>query len=105
VGRLAVKIDNKIFEADSVRLLFKNILPYLVDKGFLERVPLPWGFGRSRYIVTNEEEPTHPTGRSFFYPESYKGYTIETHFARGRALVVLDKLCKKLEIEYEPVDV
>jgi hypothetical protein len=30
---------------------------------------------------------------------------LETHFARGRALVVLDKLCKKLEIEYEPVDV
>lgn len=104
-GKIAVKIDGKIFEGDTVRTLFKNILPYLVDKGLFEKVPLPWGFGHSRYIISNEEEPTHPNGRSFFYPEAYKGYTIETHFARERALVVLDSLCKKLEIEYEPVDI
>ncbi len=104
-GRLAVKVNEKVFEADTVRNLFKNILVYLVDEGLLEKIPLPWGFGTSRYVVTNEEEPTHPNGRSFFYPESYKGYTIETHFARERALVVLDSLCNKLEIEYEPVDV
>jgi hypothetical protein len=104
-GRLAVRIDGKVFEADTVRNLLKSILIYLVDNGFLEKIPLPWGSGASRYIVTNEEEPMHPNGRSFFYPESYKGYTIETHFARERTLVVLDALCKKLEIEYEPVDV
>jgi hypothetical protein len=105
LGRLAVKVNGKIFEADTVRNLFKNILINLVDEGILEKIPLPWGFGTSRYIVTNAEEPMHPNGRSFFYPESYKGYTIETHFARERALVVLNTLCKKLEIEYEPVDV
>ena len=33
------------------------------------------------------------------------GYTIETHYARDRALAVLDSLCKRLEIDYEPVDV
>lgn len=104
-GRLAVKVNGKVFEADIVRDLLKNILIYLVDEGLIEKIPLPWGFGTSRYIVTNEEEPVHPNGRSFFYPESYKGYTIETHFARERALVVLDSLCNKLEIEYEPVDV
>ena len=104
-GKLAVKVNGKVFEAETVRALFKNILPYLVDMGFLERIPLPWGFGHSRYIVTNEKKPTHPNGKEFFYPESYKGYTIETHFARDRALAVLNALCKKLEIEYEPVDV
>ncbi len=104
-GRLAVKVNEKVFEADTVRILLKNILIYLVDERLIEKIPLPWGFGTSRYIVTNEDEPIHPNGRSFFYPESYKGYTIETHFARERALVVLDSLCKKLEIEYEPVDV
>lgn len=104
-GRLAVKVNGKIFEADTVRKLLKSILVYLVDEGLLERVPLPWGISASRYIVTNEEEPAHPNGRRFFYPESYKGYTIETHFARERALAVLDLLSKKLEIEYEPVDV
>jgi hypothetical protein len=104
-GRLAVKVDGKVFEADTVRNLLKNILVYIVDKGLLEKIPLPWGFGTSRYIITNEEEPVHPNGRNFFYPESYQGYTIETHFARERSLVVLDSLCNKLEIEYEPVDV
>lgn len=104
-GRLVVSINRKVFEAETVRSLFRNILIYLVDEGLLDQVPLPWGFGTSRYIITNEKEPTHPNGRSFFYPESYKDYTIETHFARGRALVVLDSLCKKLEIDYEPVDV
>lgn len=104
-GKMAVKVNGKIFEAETVRILFRNILPYLVDMGFLERIPLPWGFGPSRYIVTNEKNPTHPNGKEFFYPETYKGYTIETHFARDRSLGVLDALCKKLEIEYEPVDV
>jgi hypothetical protein len=104
-GRLAVKVNGKIFEADTVRILLKNILVYLVDEGLVKKIPLPWGFGTSRYILTNEAEPVHPNGRSFFYPETYKSYTIETHFARERALVVLDYLTKKLEIEYEPVDV
>lgn len=104
-GRIVVKVNGKVFEADTVRNLLKKILVHLVDAGILEKIPLPWGFGTSRYVVTNEKEPVHPNGRSFFYPESYKGYTIETHFARGRALVVIDSLCKKLEIDFEPVDV
>ncbi len=104
-GRLAVRIDNRIFEGDIVRILFKNILKYLVDQGIIERIPLPWGVGNTRYILTNEAEPKHPNGKDFFYPETYKGYTIETHYARDRALAVLDMLCKKLEIDFEPVDV
>lgn len=104
-GRLAVKINNTVIEGDIVRNLFKNVLKYLVDNRLLEKIPLPWGVGNTRYIITNEKEPRHPNGKDFFYPESYKGYTIETHYARDRALAVLDNLCKKLEIDYEPVDV
>jgi hypothetical protein len=104
-GRLAVKVNNQIFEGDSVKNLFKNILKYLVDTDLIKRTPLPWGVGNTRFIVTNEDKPTHPNGRSFFVPETYNGYTIETHYARDRALVVLDALCKKLEIDYEPVEV
>lgn len=102
-GRIAVRIDEKAFEGDSVKSLFKNILKYLVDKELLRKIPLPWGIGNTRYIVTNEDEPMHPNGRSFFIPETYKGYTMETHYARDRALAVLDSLCKKLEIDYEPL--
>ncbi len=104
-GRLAVKIDNRVFEGDMVRNLFRNILEYLVNKSLVENTPLPWGVGNTRYIITNEFPPVHPNGKDFFYPETYNGYTIETHYARERALVVLDQLCKKLELDYEPVDV
>ncbi len=104
-GRIAVRIDGKVFEGDMLRSLFKKVLKYLVDNGYLERLPLPWGEGNTRYIVTNEERPIHPSGRDFFYPETYKGYTIETHYGRERGLSVLDSLCRKLEIEFESIEV
>ena len=78
---------------------------YLVDKRLVENIPLPWGTGNARYIITNQTPPVHPNGKDFFYPEMYEGYIIETHYARDRALVILDQLCKKLDLDYEPVDV
>ncbi len=104
-GRIAVKIDSKIFEGGMVRDLFKKVLKYLVDQKLIDKIPLPWGTGKTRYIITNEIDPMHPNGRNFFYPESYKSYTIETHYGRDRALSVLDALCKKLEILFEPIEV
>jgi hypothetical protein len=71
-GRLAVKVNGKVFESDTVRNLFKAILPYLVDNRILEKMPLPWGFGHSRYIITNEDEPIHPNGKSFFIQKPTK---------------------------------
>lgn len=103
-GRLAIRIENKIFSNDTVRLLFEDVLKYIVDKGFIMKIPLPWGTSRSRYIITNESPPVHPNGRSFFYPVSFKGYTIESHYARDRALKVLSDLCEKLEIEFETIE-
>lgn len=104
-GRLAVKLDNRVFEGDMVKTLFKNILEYLVDSKIIDKIPLPWGTGTARYIVTNEELPIHPNGNEFFTPVKYKGYTIETHYARERAIAVLDSLCQKLEIDFEQIEV
>jgi hypothetical protein len=103
-GRLAVRVDNKVFSNETVRLLFDVVLNYIVDKDYILRLPLPWGESKNRYIVTNENPPTHPNGRTFFYPVSYKGYTIESHYARDRALKVLSDLCTKLEIEFEIIE-
>ena len=103
-GRLAVKIENKIISNETVRLLFEDVLKYIVDKGYIVRVPLPWGSSKSRYILTNEDPPVHPNGRAFFYPVAYKGYTIESHYARDRAITVLSYLCQKLEVEFEAID-
>jgi len=103
-GRLAVRIGQRIISNETVRLLFHDVLAYIVDNGFILKVPLPWGSSKTRYIITNEDPPIHPNGRDFFYPEFYKGYTIETHYARDRAVKVLNDLCEKLELEFEKID-
>ena len=99
-GRLAIKINNRVLSNKTVRLLFKDVLEHIVDNEFILKIPLPWGVSKTRYIVTNEKTPVHPNGRRFLYPESYKGYTIETHYARDRAMKVLRDLCKKLELGF-----
>ncbi len=103
-GRIAAKVDGKVFENENLRLLFWDVLKYLVDSGHITKVPLPWGKTKQRYIVTNEDPPIHPNGRSFFYPVRYNGYTLESHYARERGLQVLKDLCEKLEIDFEPIE-
>ena len=103
-GRLALKIDNKVFSNETVRLLFEDVLKYIVEKDYVTRVPLPWGLSKNRYILTNQQPPLHPNGRPFFYPVTFKNYTIESHYARDRAIKVMSDLCEKLEIEFEPIE-
>jgi hypothetical protein len=103
-GRIAIRIENKIFSNETVRLLFEDVLKFLVDKGYIVKLPLPWGSSKNRYIMTNESPPYHPNGRAFFYPVTYKGYTIESHYARDRALKVLGDLCEKLDVEFETIE-
>jgi len=103
-GRLAVKVNGKAFSNDTLRLLFQDVLQYLVDEKLILKLPLPWGTSKQRYIVTNEIRPVHPNGRDFFYPVTYSGYTIESHYARDSGLRVLASLCKKLEIDFETIE-
>lgn len=103
-GRLAVKINKKVFSNETVRLLFRDVLEFLVDNNILEKLPLPWGTSNHRYIITNESNAKHPNGRNFFYPINYSGYTMESHYARERGLKVLGDLCKKLEIDFEIIE-
>lgn len=104
VGRIAVKINGKVFSNETLRLLFEDILKYLVDQQLIIKLPLPWGSSRQRYIITNEKKPTHPNGRAFFYPVKYDSYTMESHYSRDRGLKVLSDLCNKLEIDFETVE-
>ncbi len=104
-GKIAVKVDGRVFEGEMLRTLYEKILKYIVDKGYISKIALPWGTGRSRYIISNEKNPRHPNGRDFFNPVWCEGYAMESHYSRQRGLAVLDSLCKKLEIEYEPIDV
>jgi hypothetical protein len=104
-GRIAVKIGNKVFSNDTVRLLFEDVLRYIVDKNYILKLPLPWGFSNTRYVLTNESSPVHPNGKPFFYPIKYGDYTIESHYARERSLKVLGYLCERLELDFEVVTV
>lgn len=103
-GRLAVRLNNRVIVNETVRLLFEAVLRHIVDEGAVTRVPLPWGPSKARYVLTNQTPPVHPNGREFFYPVTYKGYAIESHYARDRALRVLADLCERLEIEFEVIE-
>jgi hypothetical protein len=101
-GRIAVRINKKVFSDSTVRLLFEQVLKYLVDANILKSLPMPWGTSTKRFIITNST-PVHPNGRSFFYPVQYKGYTLESHYSRDRAIEVLSALCEKLELNFERI--
>ncbi|MCK4794398.1 MAG: hypothetical protein KAV87_62295, partial [Desulfobacteraceae bacterium] len=103
-GRLAVKIDGKIFSDETIRLIFESILKFIVEQGHILKLPLPWGTSTKRYIITNEYPPKHPNGRDFFYPVKYQDYTIESHYSRDRGLKVLGDLCEKLKLDYEIIE-
>ena len=103
-GRLAILVNGKAFSNDTLRLLFQDVLKYLVDEKLILKLPLPWGTSKQRYVITNEARPVHPNGRDFFYPVTYSGYTMESHYDRDRGLKVLEALCKKLEISFEPIE-
>lgn len=105
IGRIAVKVDKRVFVGKDVKELFKNVLKYMVDKNYVIRIPLPWGTGTKRYIISNEKTPVHPNGREFFVPVRYRAYTLESHYARERAIKVLDDLCNKLRLDFELVEV
>jgi len=104
-GRISVRIGKKEFEGNSVTELFSSVLKNIVDSKVVEKMALPWGTGRARYIISNDSEPQHPNGRTFFTPVSYKGYTLEAHMDRNRSIKVLEDLCKKLNLSFELVEV
>lgn len=103
-GRIAVKINSRVLSNDTLKQLLADVLKYLVDSDFLSKLPLPWGTGKQRFIVTNEDPPKHPNGKDFFYPIRYKGYIMESHYSRDRGIQVLGHLCDKLEIEFEQIE-
>jgi len=105
IGRIAVGVNGQTFSNATFRQLAEDVFHYLVDGNHLEKLPLPWGLTRQRYVVTNESPARHPSGRAFFYPVTYKGITLETHYSRERGIEVLAGLCEKLDLRFERIDV
>jgi hypothetical protein len=103
-GRIAVKINGRVFSNETLKPLFADILRYLVDDNLLVKLPLPWGTSNQRYVITNEDRAKHPNGKDFFYPVRYGGYTMESHYSRDRGIQVLRSLCARLELEFERIE-
>jgi hypothetical protein len=103
-GRMAVKIAGKVFDGNMVMEIFEKVLKFIVDKNYIKKLPLPWGTTDTRYIITNQTPPVHPSGREFFSPVKYHSYALETHYARERAMQVLNELCQKLELPFEKIE-
>lgn len=105
IGKIVVKIDNKIFDGKSINDLYQKILKHLVDTNKLNNIEMPWGTGNSRYIISNQSVPVHPNGREFFIPVKYKEYSMETHVDRKRGIKILDDFCNELKLSFETIDI
>lgn len=42
-GSLTVRINDQLFSNTTVRLLFEDVLKYIVQQSLIRRLPLPWG--------------------------------------------------------------
>jgi hypothetical protein len=82
----------------------EDVLKYIIDEEIILKLPLPWGTGNSRYVITNESPPLHPNGKPFFYPITFEGYTMESHYSRDRAMNILSDLAEKLELSFEIIE-
>jgi|TARA_B100001971_G_scaffold152492_1_gene141727 hypothetical protein len=66
-GKISIEINKNVLEGNSVSDLYRNVLKYLVDEKFINKIVMPWGTGKKRYLITNDREPIHPSGRQFFF--------------------------------------
>ncbi|MBM4017781.1 MAG: hypothetical protein FJ288_05545 [Planctomycetes bacterium] len=103
-GRIAVKINGKVFCGDTLRHLMEKILRYLVDGGLVLKLALPWATSAQRFVITDAEPPRHPNGKDFFYPIRYRGYVMESHYSRERGIQVLAGLCHNLGVTFERIE-
>jgi len=104
-GTISCKFDNRKIDGKSGPDILKNVLKYVVDKGLITQIPLPWGTGTQRYILSKSDEAIHPNGRDFFSPVEYKNYVIETHLDRNRTMKVISHIAEKLNLNYELIEV
>ena len=117
---LLVKIKTNLFLALSYSILIifvslikiesdlredKYRLHSFIKQKFINKIVMPWGTGKKRYLITNDREPIHPSGRQFFSPVTYNGYTMESHCDRNRSIKLLDDLFKKLKLEFSLIEV
>ena len=98
-----VTINNRRFEASTIKELYFRVLKYLYDNGYIDKVKdkIPFATSRKRYLIARE--PIHPGGNRFWVPIEYQGYFMETHKGYKEALKQLESFVQEcgLDISYE----
>lgn len=100
-GNIKIRLDTKIVEAPSIPKLYLIALKFLVDKGSIKKISIPWGFGSKRYFIFKGKNPVHPSGRPFFFPVSYGDYHMEAHVSRSTGIRHLKEFFEELGHSFE----
>ncbi|MBW2307970.1 MAG: hypothetical protein JRG73_13675 [Deltaproteobacteria bacterium] len=76
---ITIKVDGQSLTAVSVADLYRQVLRFLADEGYLNKlkVHLPIATSAKRYLVA--AEPFHPNGKKFVHPVEYQGFHMEAH--------------------------
>ncbi len=96
---LAINITGQMFIAKTIPDLYRQVLIFLHDNGFLQTLSLPIATGSRRYLLA--KEPKHQGGNQFRMDVEYKGYHMEAHKNRTTAMLDLGKLLKLCALSFE----
>ena len=74
-----IEVEGHRFIAESIHDLYGQILRFLVDEGYLQKLKryLPITTSPKRYLLA--AKPVHPNGNDFVSPVEYRGYYMESH--------------------------
>lgn len=89
---ITVTIDGRRFVAETVGDLYDQVLRFLCEQGYIQKLKsyLPFKTSNKRYLIALE--PMHPRGNKFMVPIEYGGYFMEAHKDYKNALSHLTKL-------------
>lgn len=98
---IKIKIGQTIFEEASVTKLYQQVLKFLYDGGYLDKLELPIATGTKRYLLA--KEPKHQRGNDFVKPVEYRGYYMEANKSRDSAVQDLVKLVEQSGLSLQVV--
>lgn len=96
---IKAKINGRSIEAKSIPELYKTVLVFLFDKGFLNDISTPVSSGQTRYFLA--KEPVHPSGKNFFKQVEYGGFYLEAHNNRPTGIRQIKTFVESLGVSFE----
>ena len=96
-----VEIGGRIIILSTVRSYYQEVLEYLVDGPFMEKIEpnIPYATSPVRFLISTE--PVHQRGNPFVGPIDYKGYYMEAHKSHGAALDHLEYFLLQCNIPFK----